>query len=66
MRTLKISLIASAIATVVSFWASGLGVTHRMWPEHPQMAGFLLTLVTAIAVQLAWPLMGLSGERDKS
>ena len=30
------------------------------------MAGFLLTLVTAIAVQLAWPLTGLSGHRDKS
>jgi hypothetical protein len=66
MRTLRISLIASVIATVVSFWASGLGVTHRIWPDHPQMAGFLLTLVTAIAVQMAWPLMGLSGHRDKS
>lgn len=56
MRTLKISLIATAIATGVSFWAQEFGVTHRIWPAHPQMAGFLLTLVACIVVQIAWPL----------
>ncbi|HVM91741.1 MAG TPA: hypothetical protein VMT67_02960 [Terriglobales bacterium] len=55
MRTLKITLIATVIATAVSFWASQLGVLHRLWPEHPQLAGFFLTLVTCIVVQLCWP-----------
>jgi hypothetical protein len=64
MRTLKISLIASVIATVASFWAGHLGVTQRMWPEHPQLAGFFLTLVLAIGVQIAWPMLGLDGHRN--
>jgi len=55
MRTLKITIIATLIATAVSFWAAGLGLTHRMWPEHPQLAGFFLTLVACIVVQVAWP-----------
>lgn len=57
MRTLKISLIASVMATVASFWAGHLGVTQKMWPEHPQLAAFFFTLVIAIAVQIAWPIM---------
>ena len=55
MRTLKITLTATVIATVVSFWAGGLGLTQKLWPEHPQLAGFLLTLVTCVVVQLVWP-----------
>ena len=66
MRTLKISLIASVIATVASFWVAELGITRRLWPEHPQMAGFLFTLVTAIVVQIAWPHLLEGRQRDKS
>jgi hypothetical protein len=66
MRTLKISLIASVIATVASFWVAELGVAQKIWPEHPQMAGFLITLITAIVVQIAWPHLLPSGERNKS
>jgi len=55
MKTLKISLIASLIGTATWFGAWVFGVGHRMWPAHPQMANFLLTLVTTIAVQVAWP-----------
>ena len=66
MRTLKISLIASVIATVASFWVAELGVTHRIWPEHPQMAGFLFTLVTAIVVQIAWSRLVPGPQRDKN
>jgi hypothetical protein len=66
MRTLKISLIASVIATVASFWVAELGVTQKIWPEHPQMAGFLITLVTAIAVQIAWPRLVPGHQGDKS
>ncbi len=66
MRTLKISLIASAIATVASFWLSQLGVMQKMWPEHPQMASFFFTLVAAIAVQIAWPRLVPGNPHDKS
>ncbi len=65
MRTLKISLIASLIATAVSFWLGQLGVMQRMWPEHPQLCGFFLTLAVCIVVQLAWPKDWLRGQRNK-
>ena len=66
MRTLKITLIATLIATAVSFWAGGLGLTQKIWPEHPQLAGFFLTLVTCIVVQLVWPAEWLGGQNKKS
>jgi hypothetical protein len=55
MKTLKVSWIASAIGSAVglSSWALGLG--RIMWSGHPQMASFLLTLVTTIVIQIAWP-----------
>jgi hypothetical protein len=65
MRTLRISLIATAIATAASFWARELGLTQRIWPAHPQMAGFLLTLAACIAVQIAWPTTEPKGQGDK-
>jgi hypothetical protein len=55
MTTWKISLIASLIGTAAGFWAWKLDLTRMVWPEHPQLAGFLLTLIPTVAVQLAWP-----------
>jgi hypothetical protein len=55
MRTFKISLIASLIGTAAGFWAWKLDLTNIFWPAHPQLAGFFLTIVVAIAVQLTWP-----------
>ena len=66
MRTLKISLIATLIATAVSFWAGELGVMQKMWPEHPQLAGFFLCLVTCLVVQLVWPAEWLGGQSNKN
>ena len=40
VRTLKVSLLASAIGTVA--WL--LGFTHKIWPAHPQWAVFFITL----------------------
>jgi len=40
MRTLKASLLASAVGT--GAWL--LGLTHLMWPAHPQWAVFFLTI----------------------
>ena len=59
MTTWKITLIASLIGTAVGFWAWKLSLTRMVWPEHPQLAGFFLTLIATIAVQQTWP-------RDKS
>jgi NO-binding membrane sensor protein with MHYT domain len=66
MRTLKISLIATAIATGFSFWAGRFGVMQKLWPEHPQLAGFFLTLAICIAVQIVWPKEWLGGHSGKS
>ena len=66
MKTLKISLIATAIATAVSFWAGRLGLMQKLWPGHPQFAGFLLSLAACLAVQLFWPKEWLEGQRKKS
>ncbi|HTA22600.1 MAG TPA: hypothetical protein VK763_03630 [Terriglobales bacterium] len=55
MQTLKISLIASLIGTAAGFWAWKLDLTKMFWPAHPQLAGFFLTVIIAIAVELSWP-----------
>ncbi len=65
MRTLKISLIASVIATAASFWVAELGIMQRIWPEHPQMAGFLFTLVAAIILQIVWSHLMPAQPREK-
>jgi hypothetical protein len=51
----KITLIASLIGTAVGFWAWYLNLTKMVWPEHPQLAGFFLTLIATVAIQIAWP-----------
>jgi len=55
MSTWKITLVASLIGTAVGFWAWKLNLTRMVWPEHPQLAGFFLTLIATVAVQLSWP-----------
>ncbi|HXZ33774.1 MAG TPA: hypothetical protein VEH30_15970 [Terriglobales bacterium] len=55
MKTLKVSLIASCIGTAVGLGAWLFGFGQMMWPAHPQMASFLLTLVTTIVIQITWP-----------
>ena len=55
MKTLKVSLIASLIGTAVGLGSWIFGIGRIMWPAHPQMACFLLTLAAAIVIQIAWP-----------
>lgn len=55
MKTLKTSLIASSIGSAVGLAAWALGIGQRMWPAHPQLSCFLLTIATTIVVQIAWP-----------
>jgi hypothetical protein len=62
VKTLKISLIASAIGSAAGLGAWAFGFGEKMWPGHPQMACFLLTLCTTIVIQIAWPrLVGGQG-----
>jgi len=55
MKTLKISLIASLIGTALGLGAWMFGLGRIIWPAHPQMACFLLTLVATIVIQILWP-----------
>jgi hypothetical protein len=55
MKAFKISLIASLIGTAAGYWGWRLDLTRMFWPAHPQLAGFFLTIVVAVAVQLSWP-----------
>jgi hypothetical protein len=55
MKTLKVSLIASLIGTAVGLRSRVFGLGQILCPAHPQMASFLLTLVTTIVIQIAWP-----------
>jgi hypothetical protein len=61
MKTLQVSLIASLIGTAVGLgsWVFGLG--RIIWPSHPQMISFLLTLVTTIVIQIIWPRLAETG-----
>ena len=54
MKTLKVSLIASLIGTAAGLGAWIFGLGQVIWPTHPQLASFLLTLVTTIVIQIAW------------
>ena len=51
MKTLKASLLASAIGT--GAWM--LGLTQKMWPAHPQWAVFFLTIGATVVLFYAWP-----------
>jgi hypothetical protein len=51
MKTLKASLLASAIGT--GAWM--LGVTNKIWPAHPQWAVFFLTIAATIVLLYVWP-----------
>ena len=55
MTTFKITVIATLLGTAVGFWAWYLDLTKMVWPQHPGLAGFVLTIIATIAVQIAWP-----------
>jgi hypothetical protein len=50
MKNLKLTLIATGIGTAVGFRAWLFGLGQMIWPAHPQIASFLLTLVTTIVI----------------
>jgi len=48
-------LIATLIATALSTWFYYLGLARMLWPAHPRMAAFLITLAATLEVQIFWP-----------
>ena len=55
MSTWKATLVATVIGTAVGVGAWALDLTRLAWPDHPQLAGFLLTLATTVLVRMTWP-----------
>lgn len=45
------TLAATVIATVAGVGAWFFGLAKEIWPAHPQIAAFLLTLVTGLVVK---------------
>ena len=50
MKTLKITFVATA-ACIVAWW---LRVPFKVWPSHPMLADFLMSLVLCIVLQAVW------------
>jgi len=50
MKTLKISLIATAASIIA--WRMRL--PQKVWAAHPQLADLILALVVCIVLQLVW------------
>jgi hypothetical protein len=65
MKSFKISLIASLIATGLGWWVWELRLAHRLWPDHPQLADFFIVLAAAIIIQIAWPAGWLSAGKGR-
>ncbi len=54
MRTVNASVVATCVGTAVGLAAWILGMGRLIWPAHPQVAGFLLTLGATVATQAVW------------
>ena len=49
--TLTASLIGSAVGTGLWFF----GIAALIWPTHPQLAVFILTIICTLVVMQMWP-----------
>jgi hypothetical protein len=50
------TLAATLIATVVGTGAWLLGLAGAIWPAHPQLTAFAMTVVIGIVVKQLWPV----------
>jgi hypothetical protein len=50
----KVTLIASLIGSAVGLWLWGSNAARSIWPEHPQLAAFFLTIIVTLVTQFAW------------
>ena len=50
MKTAKITVVATA-AGIAAWW---LRIPFKVWPQHPMLADFLISLVLYIVLQAVW------------
>jgi hypothetical protein len=50
------TLAATLIATAAGVGAWLFGVANMIWPAHPQVAAFVITIVAGVVVKRTWPV----------
>ncbi|SPE37906.1 exported hypothetical protein [Candidatus Sulfopaludibacter sp. SbA3] len=50
------TLAATLIATAAGAGAWFFGVAQAIWPAHPQIAAFAITIVVSVVVKQLWPV----------
>jgi hypothetical protein len=50
------TLAATLIATAAGVGAWLFGVAEAIWPSHPQIAAFVITIVAGVVVKQFWPV----------
>jgi hypothetical protein len=50
------TLAATLIATAAGIGAWFFGVSKAIWPTHPQIAAFAITIVVGVVVNQIWPV----------
>jgi hypothetical protein len=50
------TLAATLIATAAGFGAWLFGFAKAIWPAHPQIAAFVVTIVVSVVVKQTWPV----------
>jgi len=50
------TLAATLIATAAGLGAWFLGGAKLIWPAHPQISAFLISVVASIVIKQLWPL----------
>jgi hypothetical protein len=51
-KTLAATLIATAAGSAYGFF----GVSKAIWPTHPQIAAFVITILVGVVVNQVWPV----------
>lgn len=49
------TLAATLIATAVGVGTWFFGIAKEIWPAHPQIAAFLITIAVSMVVKQIWP-----------
>lgn len=50
------TLAATLIATAAGVGAWFFGIAKEIWPAHPQIAAFVITIVVGVVVKQIWPV----------
>jgi hypothetical protein len=50
------TLAATLIATAAGVGAWLFGLANAIWPAHPQIAAFVITVVVGVVIKQIWPV----------